>query len=89
MNLFDLGSYLVFVDLVEFHFGSIIPFAVAIHLVQFQGMFVVAWIRYPNCYVADLLACLILVWLIALVRVFWCLAMCLSLFHSGRCNSLC
>ena len=30
-----------------------------------------------------------MVWLTALVRVYSCIAMCLSFFHSGRCNRLC
>ena len=69
-----VNEYLVFIDLVYFPLGGIIPSAVTIHRVQFQGMFWSLGIRYPNWYVDDPLTCLILVWLIALVRVFWCLA---------------
>ena len=56
MTLFDLGSYgyamvneyLVFVDLVQFHLGGIIPSGIANYLVQFQGMFVVSWNEEPK-----------------------------------------
>ena len=36
-------EYLLFIDLIHFLLGGIIPSTVAIQLIQFQGMFVVSW----------------------------------------------
>ena len=78
-----VNEYLVFIDLVQFHLGGIIPSAVA-YLVQFQGMLVVLKPRYPNWYVVDLLSCPIFVWLIALVKVF-CDWLCVSVYSIQIC----